>query len=107
MDANKDKKLAIEIKKLSAIFIEREADNSSLITVTGCEIYNRGRNARVLVTIIPISKEEIAISFLKRQRDDLRKYIMKNIRAHHIPFLDIEIDYGEKNRQHVEDLLHK
>jgi len=107
MDENKDKKLAEEIRKLSAIFIEREADRSSLITVTGTEIYNRGKNAKILITVIPESKEEIAVSFLKRQKDEMRKYIMKNIRVHHIPFLDIQIDYGEKNRQLVENLLNQ
>jgi ribosome-binding factor A len=36
---------------------------------------------------------------------ELRKYISKNLKINPIPYLDVEIDEGEKNRQKIDELL--
>ena len=43
--------------------------------------------------------------FIKRNLGELRKYISKNLKINPVPFLDVEIDEGEKNRQKIDDLL--
>lgn len=65
------------------------------------------RNGTIFITVLPESKEEAAIHFAKRMRRELRKYVMKGLPVRVIPFLEVEIDYGEKNRLHVEELLRK
>ena len=40
-------------------------------------------------------------------RSELRHYVMKRLPVKVIPFFEVEIDYGEKNRLHVDELLRK
>ena len=61
----------------------------------------------LFITAIPESKEPAALDFAKRMRSDLRHRVMKRLPIKVIPFFEIEIDYGEKNRLHVEALLRK
>ncbi len=103
----KDISLAEAIREQSANWILRNASNSSLVTVTSVEVFNRGRRARVLVTVLPEHKEEAVIDFLRRNVADMREYIGKNIRSHSVPFLDIDIDIGTKNLERIDELLAK
>lgn len=57
------------------------------------------------MTVLPVEKEQAALDFARRMRTDMRKYVMKRLPVKVIPFFEIEIDYGEKNRQHIDDLL--
>jgi ribosome-binding factor A len=57
--------------------------------------------------VLPEDKEVPAINFAKRMRGEMRHYIMKRLPIKVIPFFEVEIDYGEKNRIHVDELLRK
>jgi ribosome-binding factor A len=59
------------------------------------------------IALIPDSQEPAALDFAKRMRSELRHRVMKRLPIKVIPFFEIEIDYGEKNRLHVESLLRK
>ena len=93
------------IKELSANFLERENNHTSLITVTDCHTSPDLKKATIFITVLPDDKEHDALEFAKRKRGDLRAYIKKNLSIKNIPFLDIQIDRGEKNRQKIEELL--
>ncbi|MEN9552318.1 MAG: hypothetical protein RI935_695 [Candidatus Parcubacteria bacterium] len=112
MNANKPKserilKVEQQVLGLAQDFFQRESSGLSLITVTRCEISNDMRNGTVFISVLPESKEEAAIHFAKRMRSELRRYVMKGLPVRVIPFLEVEIDYGEKNRQHIDELLRK
>ncbi len=94
-----------ELRKLSATFIEGEANNTSLITVTNAMLTPDSKTAFIYVTVFPESKEVETLNFLKRKRKELRKYIVQNLKIGHSPFIDIELDLGEKNRQRIDTLL--
>lgn len=95
------------IKELAAQFIEREGNNTSLITVTDCSISKDLKKATIFITVFPENREKFALDFLKRKRGDLRGHIKKHIHAKTIPFLEVEIDKGEKNRQRIDELLNE
>lgn len=95
------------IKELSATFLERENNRTSLITVTDCHSSSDLKRATVFITVLPETKENEALLFAKRKRSELRDFIKKNMRTKNIPFLEIEIDRGEKNRQKIDSLLQK
>ncbi len=57
------------------------------------------------MTVLPVDKEQAALDFARRMRTDMRKYVMKRLPVKVIPFFEVEIDYGEKNRQHIDELL--
>ena len=97
--------MANSIKELSAQFLGREGNHTSLITVTGATCSPDLRRATIFITVLPSSKEKAALEFAKRQRKALREFLKKNLPIKTIPFLDIVIDLGEKNRQKIDELL--
>jgi len=98
-------KVANHIKELAASFFVRESDRSSLITVTSCAISPDFKRATVFITVFPNSKEASALEFIKRKRKELRESLKKNLTIKTVPFIDIAIDLGEKNRQKIDELL--
>lgn len=105
MDSEKQTKIEEQITRLASMFIERESNKTALITVTRVEVLDRGRSATIYISVLPESGEESAINFLKRKRHDLRTVIKKGINMVNIPFIDVEIDKGEKARHTIEALL--
>lgn len=112
MDANKPKtqrQLQIEQQVLGITqdFFQRESSGASMITVTRTEVSRDMKHGTVFISVLPENKEEAAINFAKRMRSELRHYVMKRLPVKVIPFFEVEIDYGEKNRLHVDELLRK
>ena len=103
----RNEKVANLVKELSANFLARENNRTSLITVTSCKASPDLKKATIFITVLPDNKEHNALDFAKRKRADLRDYLKKNMQMKTIPFIDIEIDRGEKNRQKIDELLMK
>ena len=102
---NRQSKVANLIKELSAQFLGRENNRTSLVTVTYANISPDLKRATIFITVLPIKKEHDVLDFAKRKRSELREFIKKNMQTKIIPFVDIEIDQGEKNRQKIDELL--
>ncbi len=98
-------KVANFIKELAAQFLVRENNNTSLITVTSCNTSPDLKRATIFFTVLPEKKEHDALEFAKRKRPEFRDYIKKHMQTKVIPFIDFEIDKGEKNRQKIDELL--
>lgn len=99
--------ISLEILGIAQDFFQRESSGASLITVTRCEVSPDMKYSTLFITAIPENKEPAALDFAKRMRTELRHKVMKRLPIKVIPFFEIEIDYGEKNRLHVEELLRK
>lgn len=97
-------KLKEIIRELAATFFSRESNRQSLITITDIEIHDRSGKAVILMTVLPEDKEEGALSFAHRQLTDFREYVKENSRIGHIPFFEVKIDRGEKNRQKLDEI---
>ncbi len=98
-------KVSHEIKNMAADFFARESSGLSLMTITRCEISSDLKYAKIFISVLPESKEEAALHFAKRMRPELREYSKKKLRMKNLPFFEVEIDYGEKNRQNIDSLL--
>ena len=105
MSEFRNEKIKNNIKELAAIYIEREAGTTSMITVTRVVLSQDGKRATIMVSVLPREKEKAAYGFIRRNLGELRKYVAKNLKINPIPFLNVEIDEGEKNRQKIDDLL--
>ena len=103
--ANKDNALKEVIRELSAEFFSRESNRQTLITVTDVLILSHGGRAVVLITVLPEDKENLALEFARRQLSDLREYVHTHSRIARIPFFEIDIDRGEKNRQRIDNII--
>lgn len=93
--------------ELVAAFIRNEASANPLITVTDITTSPDYRNATVRFTTIPNSGEQDALIFLKRKGSELRGYVKHHSAMKFIPYFTFEIDYGERHRQHIDEIAHK
>ncbi len=105
LPTGRQEKVANQIKELAAQFLGRENNKTSLITVTSATTSPDLKRATIFITVLPNSKEKSALDFVRRKLKDLREYLKKNMPIKIIPFLDVAIDLGEKNRQKIDELL--
>ncbi len=104
MSKKRTGKLREAIRELASKFFLVESNQSSLITITDVDLYDNDRQAEIAITVLPVEKEEEALSFARRLRTELRGKIMKELRVMHPPFIEIVIDRGEKNRQRIDEI---
>lgn len=102
---NRTEKVASLIKEKVAEYLSRENNKTSLITVTSANASPDLKRATIFITVLPEDKEKTALLFAKRKRKEIREYIRKHMMTKTVPFIDIEIDRGEKNRQKIDELL--
>ena len=103
--SSRQEKVSNFIKEQAAVFLLKENNNTSLITVTAATVSPDLKRATIFITVLPESKEKLALEFVKRQRGDLRDFLKKNMSTKNIPFIDVALDLGEKNRQKIDELL--
>jgi ribosome-binding factor A len=93
------------VQQLTAEFLSRESNRTSLITVTGIDLSPDMGRATILVTVFPEDKVKGALDFLNRKRDDVRIHLKQNSKLRRLPRISFAIDEGEKNRQRIDELL--
>ncbi len=93
------------IKEKAAEFLGYESNRDSLITVTSASVSPDLKRATVFITVLPEAKEKTALLFGKRKLGEMREFLKKHMTTKVVPFLDIQIDRGEKNRQKIDELL--
>ena len=101
----RNEKVANQIKELAAQYLGRENNRTSLITVMSATCSPDMKRATIFITVLPTSKESVALGFVKRNLGELREFLKNNMPIKIIPFLDVAIDVGEKNRQKIDELL--
>ncbi|KND51807.1 MAG: Ribosome-binding factor A [Parcubacteria bacterium C7867-001] len=89
---------------LAAEYISREAGRGTLITPTRAEFASDRKNATIYVSVFPDGEEEHVLAFLIRHQDLFRDYLKQQARFPILPRVRFAIDYGEKNRQHLDDI---
>ena len=104
MKSQRQQQVSEQIAHLAAEFLGRESNRQSLITITRADIAPDLSRATVYFTVLPDEQQEQALDFAKRKRADFRTFVKKHTQMRRLPFFDFEIDYGEKNRQHLDTL---
>lgn len=92
------------IHRKAAEFIRDEAGRSSLITVTRVELNVSGKDAVVYFTTLPQEEEDTAQKFLDRKTPEFKEILIKESRIGIVPHIRFKIDYGERNRQRLDEL---
>lgn len=77
------------VAREAARFIAREASSDSLITVIRAETRAHGERILVFVSVFPIEKARVAMSFLERQRETFSDYLKEHshLRLPRVDFL--------------------
>lgn len=92
------------IHRLAAEFIRDEGGKTSLITVTRVELSPTGKEGKVFFTTLPENQEDTVLKFLERKAPEFKRYVRDNSRIGIIPHLVFKIDYGERNRQRLDQI---
>jgi len=92
------------IHRLAAKFILENSSTGSLITVTRVEISPTGKESKIFFTTLPENQEDTALKFLERKTQEFKRYVRDESRLGQIPQIDFKIDYGERNRQRLDQL---
>ncbi len=100
----KDLKLRELIRSFAAEYFSRESNRTSLITITDVAIESRGAKAIILITVLPESQEGSAVNFIHRQLTAFREHVMEKARLMRVPYFEVAIDKGEKNRQRMDEI---
>lgn len=103
-DFDRHDRITTIIAETAAIFIREEANSNPLITVTHVTISPDYRRATIAFTTIPEDKQDDALIFLKRNAGEFRHYLKKHAKLKYIPHIEFAIDYGERHRQHIDQL---
>ena len=92
------------MKELAGIFIAKESNRQSLITVTRFSLSDHEDKALILISVLPETQEAAVIDFLTRNVSDFRKFVMSKIPTGKIPYFTFEIDKGEKIARKIDAL---
>ena len=103
--STKDEKIKEILRDMGARFLLLNGSGASLLTVTSVELTKDGKHATIFFTVFPDTQEKTALEFAKRKRSEFKEFVMENSKLGRIPFMDFEIDQGEKNRQRIDSLL--
>jgi ribosome-binding factor A len=95
------------IAHLASEFLARNLGGTSLVTVTRAELSPDFKDVTVFLSVLPHTSEETVLKDAKRARSDFRQFVLDHSFLQHVPTIDFEIDYGEKNRQRVDDLTRR
>jgi ribosome-binding factor A len=97
-------KKSLMVTELAAQYIAREAGRTTLITPTRTDLGRDGKHATIFVSVFPTEEGEHAITFLMRHKDLFRTWLKTHARFPILPYIKFEIDYGELNRQRLDEL---
>ena len=92
------------IHRLVAKFVHNESTSASLLTITRVELSPTGKEVKIFFTTLPESQEDTALKFLIRKTPEFKTYLRDKSRLGLIPHIDFKIDYGERNRQRLDEL---
>lgn len=107
MNFDRNERALSILMELIANFVRNEANTDPLITVTRLDASPDMKRVIVMITAYPTERENDAVIFMKRKGTELRDYVMKHGRLQRIPHFEFMLDYGERNRQHIDDVAHK
>ncbi|MCX6712436.1 MAG: ribosome-binding factor A [Candidatus Vogelbacteria bacterium] len=101
------KKVAGRLQEIISTFLNKESSTQSVVTVTSCDVSSDLKNVTAYLTVFPESFEAEALEFAKRKRSELRSLFADKMPMKVIPFVEFEIDAGEKNRQRIDQIFEK
>lgn len=82
---HRDERFVSALGAAAALFINRESNRRSLVTVTRVEITDGGKSARIFVSVLPKDQTHAVADFLSRQRQEFLAFLKTQARLHTIP----------------------
>jgi ribosome-binding factor A len=102
---HRDERTIHIVKELAMEFMSREANRTSLVTVTNVILGDRAKKATILLSVLPEDKGPVVEEFANRKCNEFRSYVKARSKLGIIPFFNFKIDLGEINRQNIDRML--
>jgi ribosome-binding factor A len=102
---HRDERTVHIVKELAMEFMSREANRTSLVTVTNVILGDRAKKATILLSVLPEDKGPVVEEFANRKCNEFRSYVKAHSKLGIIPFFNFKIDLGEINRQNIDRML--
>ena len=93
------------LKDLAGDFLSRASNRTSLITVTRVILSDDQKRVDILLSVLPKEAEKTALIFANRMTTEFKEFIKKKSRIRILPRIHFSLDFGEQNRQRIEELL--
>lgn len=103
--SDRHSRLVSVLQELAARYVQQEANTDPLITITHADVTSDQKQVTIYFTTIPENKQQDAHVFLKRNGKEFRTFVKEHARLKIIPHIDFEVDYGERHRQHIDDIV--
>jgi ribosome-binding factor A len=97
-------KIGEVLHRLAAEFVRNESTGASLLTITRVEVSPSGKESKIYFTTLPEDQQETALKFLVRKTSEFKMYVRAHSRIGMIPHIEFKIDFGERNRQRLDEL---
>ncbi len=100
MSQRKQQRESVLLKAIQEVFSRGFADPRirGLITVTGIDLSDDGKNATVMVSVLPEDRQELTMHGLKAAAGRIRKDAMEKIRLRDMPRLEFATDGSIKKQ---------
>ncbi|MEK7227365.1 MAG: ribosome-binding factor A [Patescibacteria group bacterium] len=92
------------LHRLASEFAFEVGSSASMLTITRVELSPTGKEVKIFFTTLPEDQEDTALKFLERKTPKFYRYIRNESRIGIIQHVDFKIDYGERNRQRLDEL---
>lgn len=92
-------------EELSKIILKELEFNGALATITEVEVDKKLGLARVMMSVLPVSKEAKAFSIAQKAEGNLQHLLMKKINIKPMPRIRFELDRGPRHAADVEKIL--
>ena len=89
-------------EELSKILVREFEFPGALVTVTEIEVDKKLDNAKVLLSVIPSTKGESALTELNKNIGQLQHMLLKKINIKPMPRISFVLDHGIENAARVE-----
>ena len=104
MAGDRTEKMQEALRKAAALFLAREANHQSLVTVTATSLSQDHKRGLIYITVFPDKAEEAALAFANRHRSEFSTFFKTQVRGMLPPHVEFVIDKGEKIRQRLDDI---
>jgi ribosome-binding factor A len=103
----REEKIISFLKHLLSEYLLNLNFKDKIISITNLEISKDLKFAKIYISVYPEKEEEEILKTIKKEKNEIKKYISSHAKMKFLPELDFFVDKGEKNRRRIEELLQK
>src|SRR3989344_1924679 len=94
-------------REISQLILRELNFYNALVSITKVETSTDLREAKIMISVMPLEKSQTALQILEKNIFDLQQLLNKKLKMRPVPKISFEIDQSTAKTQHIEELLQK